>query len=169
MYPNNNPYGQQPPQQPYGQPFPPPVFGQVPPAPAPMPYGQPPVGAMGGGIWPSTAVSRFVIGTWLMVAAAVVGIAGLAVPALAMVSLLPGLASWVYFIGGLVAAGKEKRQVPPVTDPVMDVALKIAAFTPEQDARFEQIAESMDKGEFPPQQQAGYGQPFPPPQYPQGF
>lgn len=159
-YPNNNPYGQFP-QQGFGGQFPPPY------APAPMPaFGQPPVGTMGPGIWPREAVGKFVIGTWLTIAATAIGLAGLAAPVLALVSLLPGIGAWVYMIGGLIAAGKEKRA--PVTDPVMDVALKIAAFTPEQDHRFAVIAEAMDKGEFPPAQ-TGFGQPFPPPQYPQGF
>lgn len=148
MYPNN-PYGQ----QPYGQ-FPPPS------APAPMPYGQPPAGAMGSGIWPREAVGRYTIGTWLMVAAAVVGIAGLAAPALSLVSLLPGIGAWVYLIGGLIAAGREKRtppRFPDTGDIVLDTMARLRAFTPADEARMNAMVDAEEKGQFPP------------PQYPQGF
>lgn len=164
-YPNN-PYGQQFTQQGFGGQQFPPFGGQQfpPPAPAHMPaFGQQPVGTVGSGIWPRASVGRFVIGTWLTVASSAIGLAGLAAPVLALLAMPVGIGAWVYLIGGLIASGREKRDAPVVTDPVMDVALKIAAFTPEQDQRFEQIAEAMDKGEFPPQ--PGYGQQFPPPQY----
>lgn len=149
------------PQQPYGQQFPP-FGGQVPPAPAPMPYGQPPYAPKPpNAVFPPTAVGRFVIGTWLMVAAAVVGIVGLAAPVLALVSLLPGIGSWVYMIGGLIAAGREKRtppRFPETGDIVLDTMARLRVFTPADEQRMNAMVDAEEKG-----------QPFPPPQYPQGY
>ncbi|WP_100458570.1 hypothetical protein [Mycobacteroides abscessus] len=162
MYPNNNPYGQFP-QQSYGQP--PFGGGQVPPAPAPMPYtmpafGQPPVGTMGSGIWPREAVGKFVIGTWLTIAATAIGLAGLAAPVIALLAFPVGIGAWVYLVAGLVAAGREKRtppRFPETGDIVLDTMARLRVFTPADEARMNAMVDAEEKGQFPP------------PQYPQGF
>lgn len=102
------------PQQPYGQQFPP-FGGQVPPAPAPMPYGQPPYAPK-----PPNAV-----------------------------------------IGGLIAAGREKRtppRFPETGDIVLDTMARLRVFTPADEQRMNAMVDAEEKG-----------QPFPPPQYPQGY
>lgn len=163
MYPNS-PYGQFPQQGFGGQQFPP-FGGQQfpPPAPAHMPaFGQQPVGTVGSGIWPRASVGRFVIGTWLTIAATVISLVGLAAPALALLALLPGLAAWVYLIGGLVAAGKEKRTPPRFQDTgdiVLDTMARLRAFTPADEQRMSAMVDAEENG-----------QQFPPPQNPhQGF
>lgn len=154
-YPNN-PYGQQPP---FG--------GQVPPAPAPM-YGMMP--AFGqplyapkppNAVFPPTAVGRFVIGTWLTIAATVISLVGLAAPVLALLALPVGIAAWVYLIAGLITAGREKRAEPRFQDTgdiVLDTMARLRAFTPADEQRMSAMVDAEENG-----------QQFPPPQYPQGF
>ncbi|MBN7481021.1 hypothetical protein [Mycobacteroides abscessus] len=154
-YPNNNPYGQFP-QQGFGGQFPPPY------APAPMPaFGQPPAGTMGSGIWPREAVGKFVIGTWLTIAATVIGLAGLAAPVIALLAFPVGIGAWVYLIAGLIAAGREKRtppRFPETGDIVLDTMARLRVFTPADEARMNAMVDAEEKGQ----------QPYPP-QYPQGF
>jgi len=164
MYPNNNPYGQQFPQQGFGGQQFPPFGGQQfpPPAPAHMPaFGQPPVGTMGSGIWPREAVGKFVIGTWLTVASTAIGLAGLAAPVIALLAMPVGIGAWVYLIGGLIAAGREKRTPPRFQDTgdiVLDTMARLRAFTPADEQRMNAMVDAEEKGQ----------QPYPP-QYPQGF
>lgn len=78
-----------------------------------------------------------------------------AAPAIGLIALLPGIASWVYLIAGLIAAGREKRapaRFPDTGDIVTDTLARIRAMTLQDAARMDAIIDAEENGKQYPQQ-----------------